>query len=204
MVSVSLGSVISLSLSGDSFEWEFVRIEWVLWSGEWSGLKLSESFPLSIMLGVHITVSVMITISLGSVIGLSLSRDGLERKLIGVEWVLWSSKWGGVNLSKSFPLSIVLGINITISIVVSISLGSVISLSLSRDSFKWKLIRVEWVLWGGERSGLGLSKGSIIVLGVDITISIVIFESLGSIISFSFSSDILEWEFVGVCWVLWS
>jgi hypothetical protein len=83
------------------------------------------------MLGVDITVSVMISISLGSVIGLSFSRVGFEWKFIGVEWVLWSSEWGGVYLSKSFPLSVVLGVNITISIVVSVSLGSVISLSFS-------------------------------------------------------------------------
>ena len=131
VVAVGLGSVISLSFSGVGLEWEFVRVEWVLWSGEWSGLELSKSFPLSIVLGVDVTITVVISISLGSVIGLSFSGVGFEWKFVGVEWVLWGSKWGGVYLGKSFPLSIMLGVDVTISIVISVCLGSVISLSFS-------------------------------------------------------------------------
>jgi hypothetical protein len=207
VVSVSLGSIISLSLSGDGFEWEFVRIEWVLWSGEWGGLKLSKSFPLTIVLGVDVTITIMISVSLGSVISLSFSGDGFKWKFVGVEWVLWGSKWSGINLSEStFPLSIVLRVDVTITVMISISLGSVICLSFSRNSFEWKLITIEWVLWGGKWSGINLSESTFplsVVLGVDITISIMISISLGSVISLSLSGDCLEWKFVTIEWVLW-
>jgi len=217
MISVGLGSVISNSCSGDGLERKLVGVLWVLWSSEWGSLSLSEgssTFPGSIVLRVSVTISVVISVSLGSIISYSVSRDSLEWKFVGIFWVLRSRNWGSVSLGKgSCPWTIVLRVDVTISIVVSISLWSIISNSCSRNSLEWKLISVLWVLWGSKWSGLFLSKGSIwsswvisfpgtIVLGVNVTITVVISVGLGSIISYSWSRDGLEWKFISVLWVL--
>jgi len=104
VIAVSLGSVISDSVSGDGLEWEFVGVQWVLWSGKWGCLG-EGSFPLTIVLGVNVTqILIVISVSLGSIIGDSVSRNGLEWKLVGVQWVLWSCEWSSLLLGESsFP-----------------------------------------------------------------------------------------------------
>ena len=204
MVTISLGSVIGSSCSRFSLEWKFVRVLWVLWSSNWG--SLGECFPWTIVLRVNITVSIMISVSLGSVISSSWSRDGFEWKLVRVEWILWGGDWSSFLLGKCFPGSIVLRVNITVSVMVTISLGSVISSSWSRDSIEWKLVRIKWILWGGDWSSFLLGKcfpGSI-VLRVNITVSVMVTISLGSVISSSCSRFSLEWKFIRVLWVLWS
>jgi len=98
MVTISLGSVISDSISGDGLEWKLIGVEWVLWCGKWGCLsKGSSSYPFTIVLGVNVTISIMISISLGSIISDSVSRNSLEWELIGVKWVLWGSKWSSLS-----------------------------------------------------------------------------------------------------------
>jgi len=218
MIAISLGSVICDSISRDSLEWELVRIFWVLWCSKWGCLGKSNSlnsYPWSIVLGVNITITVVISVCLGTVISDSISGDSLERKLVRVQWVLWCSKRGSLFLGKSNslisnPWSIVLGVNVTISIMISVSLGSVICDSISRDGLEWKLVRVQWVLWCSKRGSLFLGKSNSlisfpwsIVLGVNVTITIMISISLWSIVCNSISGDSLEWKLVGVQWVLW-
>jgi hypothetical protein len=151
----------------------------------------------------------MIAVSLGSVISWSSrSRDGIEWKLVRVQWVLWSSKWSSLGEGWSRPLSIVLGVYKG-SIVITIGLSSIVSWgSASGNGIEWKFIGVQWVLWGGNWSSLFLCKGRSSPFTVMLRVyesSIMVVIGLGSIISWcSWSWNCIEWKFIRVQWVLWS
>merc|ERR1712166_1463313 len=95
-----------------------------------------------------------------------------------------------------------LRVDVTIAIMISVGLGSIIRDSISRHSLEWKFIGIFWVLWGSKWSSLSEGFPSSVILGVNITIAIVIFVSLRSVIRYSISGDSLEWELVRILRVL--